>query len=313
MEEKEQHTGAGLVSVIIPCYNQAHFLSEAIESVLAQSYRAYEIVVVDDGSPDNTSEVAARYPEVRCIRQENQGLAGARNTGSRESKGEYLVFLDADDRLLPEALEVGVKNLKAHPECAFVCGHSWEIAADGSFSQELSTPHVGSELYLTLLSRKHFVLPGAVMYRRFVFELKGGFNSALNAAADYDHYFRVARDFPVYWHDEVVLEYRRHATNMTRNSALMLKDSIAVLRSQRAYAKRSRLYKDAYRAGIRVAQYEYGIPLAREVLAHIQKWEWKQAMSGLLMLALYYPRPFIQAGWKLLRAPAQLRCWLKSP
>jgi glycosyltransferase involved in cell wall biosynthesis len=70
---------APLVSVVIPCYNQAHFLSESIESVLAQTYRQMEIVVVDDGSADNTSEVVARYPGVSCVRQENRGLAGARN------------------------------------------------------------------------------------------------------------------------------------------------------------------------------------------------------------------------------------------
>src|SRR4028119_1234933 len=117
----KQHVGAaGLVSVIIPCYNQAYFLGEAIESVLAQSYPHFEIVVVDDGSTDNTSEVAARYPGVRCIRQENRGLAGARNEGIRHSSGSYLVFLDADDRLLPEALAVGLRHLKERPECAFV-------------------------------------------------------------------------------------------------------------------------------------------------------------------------------------------------
>jgi glycosyltransferase involved in cell wall biosynthesis len=95
-----------LVTVVIPCYNQAHFLGEAIESVLEQTYPHYEIVVVDDGATDNTSEVASRYPgKVRLIRQENRGLSGARNTGIRHSEGEYMVFLDADDRLLPEALE----------------------------------------------------------------------------------------------------------------------------------------------------------------------------------------------------------------
>src|SRR5215210_2105808 len=97
--------GTPLVSVIIPCYNQAHFLGEAIESVLGQSYPNFEIVVVDDGSPDDTAEVAARYPEVRYICQDNQGLSAARNTGLGQSEGEYVVFLDADDRLLPEALE----------------------------------------------------------------------------------------------------------------------------------------------------------------------------------------------------------------
>src|SRR5918994_3496665 len=77
----EQRVEAALVSVVIPCYNQAHFLGEAIESVLAQSHPNFELIVVDDGSPDNTTEVAARYPEVRLIRQENQGLSAARNSG----------------------------------------------------------------------------------------------------------------------------------------------------------------------------------------------------------------------------------------
>ena len=107
-----ERAGAALVSVVIPCYNQAHFLGEAIESVLAQTYPHREIVVVDDGSPDNTREVASRYPGVRYVRQENQGLAAARNTGLRHSSGSYLVFLDADDRLLPEALEVGLRQLQ---------------------------------------------------------------------------------------------------------------------------------------------------------------------------------------------------------
>src|SRR5918997_500688 len=117
---QKEHGGGeeGLVSVVIPCYNQAHFLGEAIESVLSQTYPHFEVVVVDDGSTDNTQEVAARYPGVRYIRQENQGLAGARNAGIRRSNGSFLVFLDADDRLLPRALEAGLKALKEHPECA---------------------------------------------------------------------------------------------------------------------------------------------------------------------------------------------------
>src|ERR687894_2072239 len=109
---QKEHGGGegGLVTVVIPCYNQAHFLGEAIESVLSQTYPHFEIVVVDDGSTDNTSEVASGYPpdKVRLIRQENKGLSAARNAGLGRSGGEYVVFLDSDDRLLAEALEVGV-------------------------------------------------------------------------------------------------------------------------------------------------------------------------------------------------------------
>src|SRR5918993_3371746 len=133
-EERDLEKVAGpLVTVVIPCYNQAHFLGEAIESVLSQSYPNFEVVVVDDGSTDDTSEVASRYPQkVRLIRQENRGLAGARNTGIGHARGEYLVFLDADDRLLPEALEAGGRELEAHPECAFVSSRRDNITADGS-------------------------------------------------------------------------------------------------------------------------------------------------------------------------------------
>src|ERR1700736_5280277 len=92
---------APLVSVVVPCYNQAHFLRDVIESVLAQTYPHVELVVVDDGSPDNTTDVVADYPILRCVRQENRGVAEARNTGFRASNGEFVLFIDADDRLTP--------------------------------------------------------------------------------------------------------------------------------------------------------------------------------------------------------------------
>ena len=110
-----------LVSVIVTCFNQACFLTEAIESVLAQSYPRTEILVVDDGSTDATAAVAARYP-VRCLRQPNAGLAAARNTGIAATAGPMLVFLDADDRLLSGALEAGVRCHREHPGCGLVYG-----------------------------------------------------------------------------------------------------------------------------------------------------------------------------------------------
>ncbi|PYL19270.1 MAG: hypothetical protein DMF41_10205, partial [Verrucomicrobia bacterium] len=110
-------TNPPLVSVVIPCYDQAHFLSEAIESVLAQTYPHFELVVVDDGSNDNTAAVVNRYPGIRYFRQENQGLAAARNAGLRQTMGEYLVFLDSDDRLLPSALEAGLRCFRENPAC----------------------------------------------------------------------------------------------------------------------------------------------------------------------------------------------------
>jgi glycosyltransferase involved in cell wall biosynthesis len=277
--------------VVIPCYNQAHFLGEAIESVLEQTYPHYEIVVVDDGATDNTSEVASRYPgKVRLIRQENRGLSGARNTGIRHSEGEYVVFLDADDRLLPGALQAGLGCFRQQPECAFVSGHCRFIWADGSFLMETRPPPIRSDIYLTILNRSHFIIPGAVMYQRSVFDTVGWFDPAVNAAADYDLYLRIARAFPVYYHGEVVLEYRRHDTNMTGNPGRMLKATIDVLRSQREYARRDELYWEAYKVGVRKGQEEYGLPLAESIQTFTRKGAWKDAIQDVFFLLRYYPR-----------------------
>src|SRR5947208_1892926 len=121
-----------LVSVIIPCYNQAHFLSAAIESILNQTYPHFEIIAVNDGSTDNTAEIATRNAKVRYFYQPNQGLPAARNAGAQASRGAYLVFLDADDLLLPNALEDGVKCLREHPECGLVYGLYELMAEDGA-------------------------------------------------------------------------------------------------------------------------------------------------------------------------------------
>ncbi len=129
--------GPPRVSVVIPCYNQGHFVHEAIESVLAQTYADYEIVVVDDGSTDQTSEVVSRYPGVRCIRQRNRGLPAARNRGIQESQGEFLVFLDADDRLLPKHFEFSLHALRSSGgrmgmRRFSVSGHGSDVATSAS-------------------------------------------------------------------------------------------------------------------------------------------------------------------------------------
>src|SRR4029450_6964262 len=120
-----------LVSVVIPRYRQAHFLSEAIESVLGQTYPNVEVVVVDDGSPDNVGPVAGRYPGAVYVRQQNAGVSAARNEGVERSSGEFAIFLDADDRLLAGGVEAGLEQLKQHQDHAFASGQFRFIGADG--------------------------------------------------------------------------------------------------------------------------------------------------------------------------------------
>jgi hypothetical protein len=128
------------------------------------------------------------------------------------------------------------------------------------------------------------------MYRRSVFDSVGGFDPSVNGAADYDLYLRITSRFPVRHHGEVVLDYRRHGTNMTRSAGLMLKATVAVLRRQRQYVRGHERYEKACEIGLRGGSEYYGVPLADEVRGHLRAHEWKRALRGILILLRYYPR-----------------------
>lgn len=284
---------AGLVNVVIPCYNQAHFLSDAIESVLSQTYTDFEVIVVDDGSKDDTKEVASGYAgedqRVRLIRQENRGLAGARNRGLAEAGGEYVVFLDSDDRLLEGALEVGVRELHAHPGCAFASGRCTFIAADGSPILRLEQERVEGDPHIELLRAGPILVP-AVMYRRSIFEVVGGFDESYRAAEDYALYYRVASRFPIHCHDTPVAEVRRHEGSMTRDFPLMLRSNLSALRSQRRYVKGNKRHEEAYKAGIRFWRDCYAFLTVAQTRTRFEKREWLLALRGVLALLQYYPQ-----------------------
>jgi len=249
---------SGLASVVIPCYNQADFLDEAIESALAQTYSHREVLVVDDGSTDNTPKVTGGYAGVRYVRQKNSGVSTARNTGWKQSRGEYLVFLDADDRLLPEALEVGVNCLHKHPDCAFASGHCRLIIADGSLLTKLKQLSISRDHYLELLQDNYIWCPASVIYRRSTLEVVKGFDPSLGPGADYDLYLRITREFPVFCHSQVVVDYRLHKSSMSGNHSSMLRDMLKVLGSQWDFVKGSDHHIAAFEAGRKHWQNYYG-------------------------------------------------------
>lgn len=242
---------AGLVSVIIPCYNHAQFLPEAIESALNQSYSRREILVVDDGSIDDTAKVTGSYKDVQYIHQKNSGVSAARNNGWKQSRGEYLVFLDADDRLLPKALEIGVYCLLQHPDCAFASGHCRLIVADGSLLDEKpKQAHILSHHYLELLRGNYRIwCPGSVVYRRSAFDVVNGFDTSLGPGADYDLYLRLARDFPVCCHGQFVTDYRCYSSSMSADHSIMLREVLKALESQWDFVKGRQAHIDALEAG----------------------------------------------------------------
>jgi glycosyltransferase involved in cell wall biosynthesis len=287
-----------LVSIVIPCYNQGQYLGEAIESTLAQTHRHVQVIVVDDGSTDETSRIASAYPEVIYRHQPNAGTAAARNRGLRESRGELLVFLDADDRLLPNAVARGIAGLAGHPDAALVTGHVRLIHADGT-PDVVPVQHHEPAGYLALLRWNYIWTPGVALYRRTALEAVGAFDASAGGSADYDLNIRIARRLPIACHHHVILEYRQHEANMTRDPAHMLRSAVSVRRREKRYATGPGA-RDAWRAGVKEAQAEFGARLIDRVKGDLVNGRPRRAARGLLCLLRHHP-----AGLAAMAAPGQ--------
>lgn len=299
-----------LVSVIIPCYNHARFLGEAIESTLAQTYPNVEIIVVDDGSTDHTADVSAGYPSVQYVYQTNQGLAAARNTGLSMSHGDILIFLDADDRLTPEALEHGVHYLLLSPESAFVSGRYRYIKEDGTILHEYSQEPAGPDPYASFLHGNYIGMHATVAYRRSAIESAGGFNPALPACEDYDLYLRLSRKYPVAVHNHLVAEYRQHGQNMSRDPRLMLRTALAVLSSNKEYASTNESYQKAYRAGVKSWREHYSREFFQQISRNLSDRQIGQIADLTVNWFRYAPYQF--AGYTFRNIVRFTRRWVHN-
>lgn len=229
MTHDATHSDA-LISVIIPCYNHAAYLARAIESVLAQLYKNVEIIVVDDGSTDDTKQVTGRFPEVKYVYQQNQGLSAARNTGIDSSLGKYLLFLDADDWLTSDALKKNFDVISTHPEVAFVSGGHIKISDNGNVLEEVREI-VNEDHYKHFLQGNYVGMHATVLYARWVFD-EFRFDTTLRACEDYDLYLKISRKYAVMHHNDVIAYYRIHGNNMSGNKQMMLERVLFVLRRQ---------------------------------------------------------------------------------
>jgi len=243
----EQACGSG-VAVVITTFDHAHFLGAAITSALSQSIAADEVIVVDDGSHDDPEHVVSRFASVRLIRQANAGLAAARNTGWRAARSDLVVFLDADDRLLPNALEVNRARLVAAPEAGFAYAAYVTVdAASGATRPVDFRP--ATDGFASFLRGNVIGMHATVMYRRDRLAEVGGFQVGLPACEDYELYLRMSRRFPVVHGPEPVAEYWQHGSNMSRDCALMLCSALSVLRSYQRDARASGMTR-AHRQGV---------------------------------------------------------------
>ena len=208
-----------LVSVVIPSYNCGRFLADAIDSVLRQSYPAREIIVVDDGSTDDSRQVLERYGErVRVVAQRNQGVSAARNTGIEHSRGELVAFLDADDMWHPDKLAKQVP-LFGSPTVGLVYCAVQYVDESGRPLGTNFTGRRGRVLREIALLRGTVVLAGGstAMVRRECFAKAGGFDREMSTAADWDMWRRIACYWEVDVAREPLMQYRLRPASMHRN------------------------------------------------------------------------------------------------
>ena len=223
-----------LVTVVIPCRDQAHFLTWAIRSAVRQDYPRVETIVVDDGSTDDTANVAAAAGAL-VVRQPCLGVAAARNAGLRLASGKYIVFLDADDELLPDAIASGVAILEQEPRRACVVRRC-QLMDKYRRRLPLSSPVVeGDDLYRAWLLDNFAWTPGVAFFRRDQVERIGGFPAHLGPASDYAVYLALARAGMAIFDPRDAVRYRQHCDSMSRDPALMLRAIVGVLRSERPH------------------------------------------------------------------------------
>jgi glycosyltransferase involved in cell wall biosynthesis len=223
-----------LISVLMPVYKGERFVARAIESVLAQSYSDVELIIVNDGSPDNSATVIQPYltdSRVKYIEQINTGVAGARNAALRHAKGTYVGLCDQDDEWLPHKAEKQVAYLEAHPEAGLVHGDVDYINESGQLlpHEQYFPAAVFGQCFVRMYMGNP-VMAVAAMFRRSAVDAVGGFDPTIKYADDYDLWLRIAAQHAVGYIDEPIARYRWHAENNSHHQVAIREYTLRVLR-----------------------------------------------------------------------------------
>ena len=226
---------APAVSVVIATYNRANYLAETIDSVLSQRFQDFELIVVDDGSTDETRRVVAPYgSRVRYLYQQNRGPSAARNLGARKASADWISIQDSDDLCLPNHLETLYGYANKHPESGMVFAngsylggpaHDRETIIPAAKSRRLAEQGVRLED----LFDKSIVRLQAALISKACYDAVGGHDESLRISMDLDLSFRLISRYPVAYIDEVVFSYRRHSGNISGNQELRLLENIRVI------------------------------------------------------------------------------------
>jgi len=232
------------VSVIIPAYNAMSYLPEAVESVLRQTFTAFEVLLINDGSSDEITQWAAGItdPRVKLISQKNQGVSAARNTGIAQAQGEYIAFLDADDLWEPTKIEKQVRVLDGNPVVGLV--DTWVVLANerGKPTDKIWISKSEGDVWQQIAEENLLTCGSTPMLRSCCFETVGIFDRNLRIAEDWDMWIRVASCYSFAVVKEPLVFYRQHANNTSKNCQCMLPDLCMVIEKTFQSAPANLLY-----------------------------------------------------------------------
>jgi glycosyltransferase involved in cell wall biosynthesis len=289
-EPTAEPTREPLVSIVIPVFagdaRQLALLDETLATVDAQTYSHYEAIVVDDGSPVEVPPVVARHPRTKTVRRANAGCAMARNTGIAASRGGCLVFLDADDHLLPGAVASGVREFGAHPGAGFVVGAREEMTYEGApVPWTIPSPPQQSWLYETLLAFDWYIIPpSSAMFAREAVNALGGFRGP-SGADDLDFYLRAAWKYPGWCYATPVTRYRRYSTSSSRDGERMLVSMRAVYERQRHVVIGHAELEAAFDRGLARLTDIFVDCLVENVRDRLAARQWSRALRSAALLA----------------------------
>jgi glycosyltransferase involved in cell wall biosynthesis len=310
-----------LVSVVIPSYNCARYILQAVESALDQSYPSVEIVVVDDGSTDETAELLERYRDrIRYIHQANRGLAGARNAGIRNARGDFVAFLDSDDVWFREKLEQQVAALLANPRAGLVHTDCLYRNEQSGTYYTLDRPRheLADNCYRRLFFGNCIHVSTAVVPRKCL-EKVGLFEEAppMRGVEDYDLWLRLARHYEFAYVPRQLAVYRHHGTNMSLNGLLMKGGELAVVLKAldadpdlglAVGAKQLGQRLSELRAGVGYLHFKAGNRIeARRNLYLALRYRPRRRDTCLLWAATLLPSPLLQLARSFRQALLQLR------
>jgi len=329
------------ISIIVPVYNAEKTISRAVQSVFAQTFTDYELIIVDDGSTDGSnrliqnliaafrgSDFSFKNINIQHINQENQGPAGARNTGIQLARGEYVAFLDADDQWDKEKLEIQMNAFKQHPQAGLVFSDMRHFVIErvgketlnkdqlvhASYLHERRYQHAASGMIYENLLHENFIFTPTVLVRKSVLDHVGSFDAQLKICEDYDLWLRIAQEYPIYFIDQPLVSRYQTGSNLTANGYVYTQSSIALRKKllelnshlpYRVVLLKHKLAKDQFALGY-ILFNQGNLKSAREVFGQLILKPDYFFSSLFYMGATLLPRPCVAVLRKLKHAGVHL-------